>query len=243
MRTDYPDDAVVEFYVFTYSAAGASVAPSAALVAADITIVKDGTTLKSTTNGITVTSPAHSLVGVHKVKVDMSVDTGDVGYWATGSRYDAILAPATTTVDGQTVRWQAPGGAWSCEIAGGAIARVKDIQSRLPAALTGGRIDASVGAVAAGAITAAAIATDAIDADALSADALNEIADALLKRDWTAVSGEAARSVLNALRKLRNKVTNNAGTLEVYKEDGTTQAYTQTVTTDAAQEPFKTLGN
>jgi len=54
-----------------------------------------------------------------------------------------------------------------------------DIQTRLPAALVGGRIDASVGAVAAGAITAAGFATDAIDANALAADAAAEIGAAV----------------------------------------------------------------
>ena len=38
----------------------------------------------------------------------------------------------------------------------------QDIQSRLPAALVGGRIDASVGAMASGVLTAAALATDAV---------------------------------------------------------------------------------
>lgn len=55
-----------------------------------------------------------------------------------------------------------------------------DIQTRLPAALVGGRMDSSVGAMAAAVVTAAAIATDAIDADALAADAGAEIADAVL---------------------------------------------------------------
>ena len=50
-----------------------------------------------------------------------------------------------------------------------------DIQTRLPAALVSGRIDASVGAMAAGTVTAAAIATGAIDADAVAADAATEI--------------------------------------------------------------------
>lgn len=52
-----------------------------------------------------------------------------------------------------------------------------DIQARLPAALVGGRMDSSVGAVAANAITAASIATGAVDADALASDAVAEIAD------------------------------------------------------------------
>lgn len=41
-----------------------------------------------------------------------------------------------------------------------ALADIDDVQARLPAALVGGRIDASVGAVAANAITAAAVAAD-----------------------------------------------------------------------------------
>lgn len=54
-----------------------------------------------------------------------------------------------------------------------------DIQTRLPAALVSGRMDASVGAVANNAITAAAIATDAIDADAIKADAVTELQSGL----------------------------------------------------------------
>ncbi len=65
-----------------------------------------------------------------------------------------------------------------------------DIQTRLPASLVGGRIDASVGAMAANVLTAAAInaaaftaakfATDSIDANALAADAAQKIRDEIL---------------------------------------------------------------
>lgn len=54
-------------------------------------------------------------------------------------------------------------------------ADLDNIQTRLPATLVSGRIDASVGAMAAGVVTAASIATNAIDADALAADAVTEI--------------------------------------------------------------------
>ncbi len=47
-----------------------------------------------------------------------------------------------------------------------------DIQSRLPAALVGGKIDASVGALGTGAITAASFAAGAIDAAAIATDAI-----------------------------------------------------------------------
>ena len=54
-----------------------------------------------------------------------------------------------------------------------------NIQTRLPAALVSGRMDSSVGAMAAGVVTAAAIATNAIDADALATDAVTEIQSGL----------------------------------------------------------------
>lgn len=63
-------------------------------------------------------------------------------------------------------------------------------------------------------------------------------ADALLKRDWTSVTGEALRSVLNALRFLRNKWSVSGTTLTVTTEDDATPAWTSTVTTDAAAEPI-----
>lgn len=71
----------------------------------------------------------------------------------------------------------------------------------------------------------------------------DEIADALLKRDWTAVdtaspSDVAARSVLNALRILRNKWEASGGTLTVRKEDDVTAAWTSTLTTDGAANPI-----
>lgn len=75
---------------------------------------------------------------------------------------------------------------------------------------------------------------------ALSAAERNAIADALLTRDWTAVSGEAARSVLNALRFLRNKwaITgaSNPRTLTVYEEDDSTTAWDSSINT-AAGDP------
>ena len=56
---------------------------------------------------------------------------------------------------------------------------IADIQARLPAALVSGRIDASVGAMAANTVTASAIADNAIDAGAIAADAITaaKIAD------------------------------------------------------------------
>lgn len=74
--------------------------------------------------------------------------------------------------------------------------------------------------------------------DGATPPSANDVADALLTRDWTAVTGEATRSMLNALRFLRNKWTLTTTTLSVKKEDDTTEAWGGTVTTDAAADPI-----
>jgi hypothetical protein len=69
-------------------------------------------------------------------------------------------------------------------------------------------------------------------------DLLTQIADTLLKRDMSAVTGESARSPLNALRFLRNKWSLSGTTLTVTKEDDSTQAWTATVTASAGADPI-----
>jgi hypothetical protein len=86
-------------------------------------------------------------------------------------------------------------------------------------AFTGGKVDAN--------------ATTAIVAGDLTA-----IADAILKRDWTALTGEAAYSLLNAARMLRCSWATTGGTLTVKKEDGSTVAWTRTLETDPTAEPI-----
>lgn len=91
---------------------------------------------------------------------------------------------------------------------------------------------------AAGVRTAVGLASANLDTQLDAIPTANENADALLKRDWTAVTGEAARSVLNAMRFLRNKWAVAGSTLTVTKEDDTTAAWTGAVTTDAAADPI-----
>lgn len=71
-------------------------------------------------------------------------------------------------------------------------------------------------------------------------DNLNEQADAILARDMSAVTGEASRSLLNAIRFLRNKWAISGGTLTVYEEDDSTSAWTSALTTSAAADPVTT---
>lgn len=63
---------------------------------------------------------------------------------------------------------------------------------------------------------------------------------ALLKLDWTGITGEGDRSMLNALRFIRNRwnTTATPGTLTVYKEDDSTPAWTAPVSTDAGGLPI-----
>lgn len=63
-------------------------------------------------------------------------------------------------------------------------------------------------------------------------------ADALLKRDWAGLTGEASYSVLNALRAVRGPWDTPGGVYTVYTEDGTTVAWTRTLGTDPLGEPI-----
>lgn len=71
----------------------------------------------------------------------------------------------------------------------------------------------------------------------------NTLADAILKRDFSTITGEAQRSVINALRKLINKfdLVTNTPNLTVFKEDDVTEAYQQTVTTSTTASPVTGL--
>ena len=116
-----------------------------------------------------------------------------------------------------------------------------DIQTRLPAALVGGRMDVSVGAMAADVVTAAAIAANAIGASELAQDAAQEIADEVLNRDLAGGASGNTRNVRNALRALRNKVSESGGTLTVTEEDDTTSAWTATVVRTAATDAITSV--
>lgn len=76
-----------------------------------------------------------------------------------------------------------------------------------------------------------------------TADAPTAIAnaDALLNRDMatgTDSGSTTVRTVRQALRILRNKVTGSGGTQTVYKEDDATTSWTAALTTDAAADPI-----
>ncbi len=97
----------VRFPISTHVAAGANVAPSSAFEAADILIYRANdsadfsATQRSSSAGVTMTSPFDSTVGVHVVCIDLT-DNTDAGFYASGYTYYAMLAP-DETIDSQTV--------------------------------------------------------------------------------------------------------------------------------------------
>lgn len=98
----------VRFQFSTHAAAGANVAPGSAFEAGDLRIYKaaDGAafsaTQRSSSNGITMTSPFDSLTGYHDVDIDLT-DNTDAGFYAAGCLYVVTLAPDTETIDSQTI--------------------------------------------------------------------------------------------------------------------------------------------
>lgn len=114
------------------------------------------------------------------------------------------------------------------------ITAIKAKTDNLPAS------PAATGDIPTSNITAIKAKTDNLPASpAASGDipSANTIADAILKRDWTAVTGEASRSMLNAMRYLRNKWSVSGSTLTITKEDDSTSAWTATVTTSEGADP------
>lgn len=114
------------------------------------------------TAGVTDTEDFDSLTGIHACSIDLTADA----LYAAGHDYVVVLK--ASTIDGQTVN--ATLAHFSIEnrshnailaaIAGYLDTEIADIRNRLPAALVGGRMDASVGAMAANVMSAAAAAAD-----------------------------------------------------------------------------------
>jgi hypothetical protein len=101
---DFPEDFTAVPCLFTtHDRTSAPVAPSSALEAADVAIFKNGSaTEKTSTNGLTMTSPFNGTTGLHCLTIDTSNDTGDAGFWVAGAVYTIALVP-DETVDGVAV--------------------------------------------------------------------------------------------------------------------------------------------
>ena len=100
---DFLEDSIINLFFTTNSTTGGIIAPSSAFEAADVNVYKNNSNSEKTTdNGVTMTSPFDSTVGLHQINIDTSDDTGDAGFWDVGNDYTIVLSP-DETVDGQTV--------------------------------------------------------------------------------------------------------------------------------------------
>jgi hypothetical protein len=126
--------------------------------------------IQAKTNNLPASPAATSDIPSAATIADAVWDEAQAGHVAGGSFGEIATEIADILVDtGTTLQGEVDG----------IQADTEDIQSRLPAALVSGRIDASVGAMASGVVTAAAIGTDAIDGDAIAASAVTEIQSGL----------------------------------------------------------------
>jgi hypothetical protein len=142
---DFPTSHTAVTMVFDSFAAstGASSATSN-FASSDVTIWKDGgTTQRSSSAGITVTTSFDSQTGLQMVVIDLS-DNTDAGFYAAGHEYQVGIADVT--IDGQTVRFWL--GSFSIERAGGVLAYLK-AGSTVAASVTGavGSVTGAVGSV------------------------------------------------------------------------------------------------
>ena len=109
----------------------------------------------------------------------------------------------------------------------------QDLQARVPAALVGGRIDASVGAMAANVVTAAATAADFL------AEVNAEVVDALATDTYAEPGQEAPAATASLATKIsylckawRNRFTQSATEYKLYGDDATTVHQKATVSDD-----------
>lgn len=118
------------------------------------------------------------------------------------------------------------------------LADTDDIQTRLPTTLIGGRMDSSVGAMAADVLTATALATSAVNEirDAMLAGTLSELSQAAPPASPSVAQAlmllyMAARNLLQVTA-TEKRITNDAGTVitkKVLSDDGTTYAEAEMV--------------
>jgi hypothetical protein len=167
---DYPTGFTTVVVPFTTHAAdGSPVAPSSAFEAADFKLYKDGSaTERTSTAGWTIQSPHDTLTGAHVLILDLS-DNTDAGFYAAGHVYSVLLDPDETVDSVAVRRWV---GQFGIDLS--------TVRAALPAALVSGRIDASVGAMAANVLTASAINADAITAAKVASDVGTEFAATFL---------------------------------------------------------------
>lgn len=178
-----------------------------------------------------VVTPDTQKVDVNTIKTNPVVNGGTITFptnktlAAPGDQMDLVNAPNVTAVAAIQ-----NGLATPTNITAGSITTVGSVTSPVTVGTNSDKTGYSLDAAYDAAKTAAQVS---------NIPTAIENADALLKRDWTSVTGEAARSVLNALRFLRNRWYILLGILHITKEDDATDAWTSVLTGDNTGVPVK----
>lgn len=172
---DFAAGATVEFNWNAFSGLGGSITRA---TDGSLRVYKGHSiTQRSSAAGITDTEDFDALTGLNHVQIDLS-DNTDAGFYAAGSEYSVVLQGAV--IDGQTVNAAlahfsiARATAFLGTPAGASLAAdIAAIKALLPTALVSGRMDSSVGAMAASVLTATAINNDAITAAKIADGAID----------------------------------------------------------------------
>lgn len=200
----------------------------AAAIAADaITAAKiaDGAIDANTfaAGAITAAAIAADAIGASELAADAVAEIADAvwdedatGHQTQGTFGQAIGDPvADTNTIFKAVVTDAAGATVGVDVVA-VQADTDNIQTRIPAALVSGRIDASVGAMAADVVTASAVADGAIDAGAIAADAITAAKIAAGAIDADALAADAGTEIGTAVW------ASVARTLTALDEDSTT---------------------
>lgn len=196
--------------------------------------------LRPTTAGRTLDVSATGEAGLDWANIGAPTTAQNLS--ATNIDVDQVVASVSGAVGSVTgaVGSVAAGGITAASFTAGAIDNAAfNVTETLTANPATGGIAAL--SFAAGAIDAAAIAADAITSSELAQTAAQEVADEVLNRDLVGGASGNTRNVRNALRTLRNKVAEAAGTATVYEEDDTTAAWTAAVTRTAGTNAITTV--
>ena len=167
------------------------------------------------TAGVSVSVDRASVAGLNEATI---VATAANGYEA-GKGYSIYIS--TGTVGGVSVIGEKV-GEFTIEASAAA--------GRLPGALVGGRIDASVGAMAAAVLNAAAIQTNAITAAKINAAALTASKFAAGAIDANALNADAVAEIARAILPQINTALNNIPFVMVLSSDHISPATGKTVT-------------
>lgn len=167
------------------------------------------------------TNASHRILGYYSAMFD-NTDTGSLGrLLVVSSAANALPVRHEFTI--------LPNSVYDALIEGSSLLQTNLVLWRgtAPNALTANRVDASVGAMADAVVTSAALASGGVD----------KMAN-LLAVDMSSLTATvAARSPINALRVLRNRVTTSGG-LTVYAENDSTAVWTGDLTTNSSADPI-----